>query len=796
MDKFTRSVEKKKRKVKGSNETSIQNSVKKRIRESNNIEIPAFLDHYSSVSSSTFGTARLQELKNLWKSVIVPSDLNKQNGKTSSLALHRNQRRRTTSHTSKRRHRFPNGKNVPIKAQKEKENATISRKGKRQSKIDLIQLHLFWKEENKSKWLMTHLWNAKRFYMSCPLNCYSNFRIPIQHTQRGTKASIQFFHDQKKDTYSHSSKATIQDATYELYSPNSSFIISVTTPVYSHTTVEETIHKHFGITIDVDQIMKCWTNVSFYRTYPTDIICVFPFLIQISTQKFLVYGIPSHYHEEFRQIIGSPCTLVEQSGGSTNTDIALSPISWLRLRGGTNILSNWKHNVSNKAATLQLKTCALENNREAIINFQGNDDIIFPPHGTMIPIIVHPKHSTNEEGVSIENNDDVSITWNEYLKRFTHNSGNEREKAICQQRKDRFGHDHIIWVISHCPNSTTHKVCNLGVTGWDVLIPVKYASEIYQSLIIHGNACPIGYVDYAAASLEADPPLPQWPRDYPDTLDGQDYYFTNTNNQWSLLRKITEYTVLHGGRMSSALRKQVLDPESKDAQIPMPIDWTSLVNLDGYNVNHSLDGSQGKGEETIGHKQVRQVSDITVVRGNMFKEPFVQAMRCALPINFWKENHTDTTGRKKLRRKVSQKHVICVPPLRRTEREVFEQHCKMLLSSLSLPALLRCHVILRGKGTIHAGSSIIGGDYDAGGKKILLGHVVLGAFSLSRGRCHGIGFISAKRFLFHLTTVPLSMNPLRIIKCDNQIAIQVSILNRTAINSNDLNGYTATLTIL
>ena len=796
MSKYTRSVEKKR--TKGSDDRPFQYSVRKRTRESNDIEIPAFLDHYNSVSSSTFGTARLQELKNLWKNVIVSSDVNKQNGKVSSSALHRNQRRRTTSHTSKRRHRFPTGKNLPIKTQEEKEKATISRKGKRQSKSDLIQLHLFWKEETESKWLMTHLWNAKRFFMSYPLNCYSHFSIPIQHTQRGTKASLKFFHDQKNGTDSNlSSKATIQDATYELHSPNSSFIISVAPSSDSHATAEETIHKHFGITIDVGPIMKCWTNVLFYRTYPTDIICAFPFLIRISNEKFLAYGIPSHHHEEFRQIIGSPCTLVEQSGSSISFDNPLSPISWLRLRGGTSILNNWKHNISNKAANIQLRACALENNREAVINFQGNDDDVFPPHGTMIPIVIHPKNSTNTEGSSFENNDDTCITWNEYVKRFTHNSSNEREEPICPQIKDRFGQDHIIWIISHCPNSTRNRVCNLGVTGWDVLLPVKYTNEIYQSLIIHGNTCPIGYVDYAAASLEADPPLPQWPRDYPDTVDGQDYYFNNTENKrWSLLRNITEYSVLNGGRMSSALRKQVLHPDSKDAQISMPIDWKSLVNLDESILNYSLDGNQGEAEEAIVNEQISTISNITVVRGDMFKEPFVQAMRCALPIDFQNQNPANANERKKLRRKVSQKHVICVPPLRRSEREILEQHCQMLLSSLSLPALLRCHIIMTGKGTIHAGSSIIGGDYDRDTKKMLLGHVVLGAFSHSRGRCHGIGFVSAKRFLFHLMTVPLSMNPLRIIKYNNQIAIQVSILNSTAINCNGLNSYTATLTLL
>ena len=81
--------------------------------------------------------------------------------------------------------------------------------------------------------------------------------------------------------------------------------------------------------------------------------------------------------------------------------------------------------------------------------------------------------------------------------------------------------------------------------------------------------------------------------------------------------------------------------------------------------------------------------------------------------------------------------------------------CKELLGALSLPALLRCSLLLCGKGMIHPGDCI----YEFSKTKdttntgaisvgsLLLGHVTAGYFSHSRGCVLGVGIISAKHFL-------------------------------------------------
>ena len=76
----------------------------------------------------------------------------------------------------------------------------------------------------------------------------------------------------------------------------------------------------------------------------------------------------------------------------------------------------------------------------------------------------------------------------------------------------------------HGPNQAyQHLPHNLAGSGWDIICAPSVGSSPFQSLVTSG-ACPIGLLEDARAQLEAYPPLPIFPRDFPDTEDGKLYW--------------------------------------------------------------------------------------------------------------------------------------------------------------------------------------------------------------------------------------------------------------------------------
>ena len=69
-----------------------------------------------------------------------------------------------------------------------------------------------------------------------------------------------------------------------------------------------------------------------------------------------------------------------------------------------------------------------------------------------------------------------------------------------------------------------------------------------------------------------------------------------------------------------------------------------------------------------------------------------------------------------------------------------------LLSSLTIPTLLRCHLTIESRGTIRPGRVIITNVCDSGTRKEL-GFVTSGGFSQSQGKVHSVGIISSEEFL-------------------------------------------------
>jgi len=227
-------------------------------------------------------------------------------------------------------------------------------------------------------------------------------------------------------------------------------------------------------------------------------------------------------------------------------------------------------------------------------------------------------------------------------------------------------------------------------------------------------------------------------------------------------------------------------------KLKMPyIDWHALlVHVNLSNANDD--------DDDISH----QKESIVVVRG-AFASPFIQALdgfgesyRDAIACSTANNKNVDADAnikgskqRKKRRprrksRRGNSHHksnpsacrscIIVLPPIPLTLLSQQRQYCANLISSLSIPALIRCHLIVEGKGAIFSGMSIYtemnveqeeekgnddnnNNDGDNGNKNderishnSVLGYAVSGRFSQERGTYHGVGFISSQRFLSYL----------------------------------------------
>lgn len=155
-------------------------------------DLPAFLDAASSVSSATFGARRLPELKALWSQVrehnCVVDSIDEPFQSSGHKTSMRHLRRRTTSHASRKRHRYPLGYPEDVLPSRGAITKILSRKSRRKPSL-LRNDHSGWQRKDehvaiKVHWLPTHLWHAKRFHM----HDMFGWRVPVQHTNRGSRA--------------------------------------------------------------------------------------------------------------------------------------------------------------------------------------------------------------------------------------------------------------------------------------------------------------------------------------------------------------------------------------------------------------------------------------------------------------------------------------------------------------------------------------------------------------------------------------------------------------------------------
>lgn len=276
-------------------------------------------------------------------------------------------------------------------------------------------------------------------------------------------------------------------------------------------------------------------------------------------------------------------------------------------------------------------------------------------------------------------------------------------------------------------DTTAAKANNYFACGFDLfLCPMgssvrdqeqALTNTIFHNLVLAG-ACPIGLTEEAALQLECDPSIPVFPRDYPDTEQGK-LYWSSSDDDWLYVRKHWD-----GGGGRIRIKCEELVPDS--------VDWSELV---------------AKGESS-------SESSVAVVRG-AFADPFRATLagvgNLPGPSTVGKASDQGNASARRRRRPSDTPFCAAAPPRSTAEFVVHEEICQSLLSALTLPAVLLCHVQVLGKGILKPRGRLYRwatetGTVDAD-KAPLLGIVTAAAFSVARGCSHGMAVVGATAFL-------------------------------------------------
>ena len=455
------------------------------------------------------------------------------------------------------------------------------------------------------------------------------------------------------------------------------------------------------------------------------------------------------------------------------------PTACLSLRGvnSTKVLINGIKPSTNDVSAKPLALQKLQNNISLswdILQSLPQDAHCRIPHLSIIPVVVKLFHLENgdtlckaqaEFGVkqtSETNKDEMldSSADSDLAQMLRDQEANVSELNLCSNwleqissevdehiaqppsSKNKNELDVICTLVSICPNSK-QVAANAGVSGWDILCPATHAKAIHLALTLYGAAA-IGLAEEAALMLEADPPLAHFPRDYPDSLQGQLYWSNQKSTDWSLIRSCLEQN--SGGRCRLSVQKSV---NSYEAQIEPKEDANSGVIQkqqhsesqetpqksanSSYNISWTeLPNSRSDEEEKDG--------EIVIVRGSVYGQPFRQALELDCKFS---EGLTDVNTKLRHRRG-KKKGLPCDLDNMKVQLQVKANLCDRLSQSLSLSAFIFCSITLCGKGTISAGDEVLLENTE---EVFVIGYVTASFFSPTRGHMHGTAIVDAARLL-------------------------------------------------
>ena len=753
-------------------------------QQSHDFNTHQFLDSSATVQAGLFGARRLPEIKSLWRR-LVHDELNKVNegyvrrnsaddenrsgeegvrragesggGKISSRHL----RRRTNSHRPRRRHRFPRGINDACLKEDVSDNGLMDtsdrsenrdnyggnfnggqnqtkqvpcRRSRRKPALMKASHSSWWQPRMNTQsalpyqyahnWIPTHLWHAKRFHISPKLFSWS---IPLINSNRGSRASLRLA------TSITTPKCTIQDGTWEINGCAMKLEArKIDTPAESTQAPSQSLisilQRLCGSDAPFlsDEAILAGRQAGEGMVHEIDACPSQP----IGPATFLfsrLHDNCNEYEDAHVSILINPAvhqrvdSLIRTilNGETTSVKVTLStmPLALLRIRGR-----------------------ATESTLREVLGRAENIDLLDGDvnHGTLIDVGVLP---SLVEALTSDSNIQSRIN----LKCHQPNQGYQ-----------------------HLPH-------NLASSGWDVLCHPSICLSLFQLFIIDGGACPIGVVEEARAQLEAYPPLPIFPRDYPDTDEGKKYWGGGTGRNekqsiatckdWAVIRACVEGS---WGRINTPLKRAIRhwEQQNKEEKKSTKKDRVSIARQESVAPQLVLKKSLfGRDTVSINWESLTLSDNPIVVRGS-FGIPFLQLLHGCGRLHSQPRPHaSENQCHRRPRRKVLPPHwVVHASPLSKKESDFHSLMCQQLRASLSLPALVRCELYCDGKGELNIGDLIfpltsqcddgigsvgsdLDGHADVQAHPSPLGVVTAGGFSPSRGKCHGLGFVGAAKLI-------------------------------------------------
>ncbi|KAL3941037.1 MAG: hypothetical protein SGBAC_004543 [Bacillariaceae sp.] len=732
-------------------------------------DLPAFLDKSATVSVNLFASRRLPELRDLqaqlrtaakdkkcdqdgYRSIknrkiapTQPEDALRSGGaKTSSRHL----RRRTTAVARKKhKHRFPKADQPP--------SQSTTRKGKRGRRSTLCQGHFEWQHDafqskeatNKVNWMVTHLWHTKRFHMEA----LWGWRVPLCHSNRGGRAMLRLENEKR---------CSLQDVTWKRQTLAISSVLPLTSlvPLLSRMcpsfaasqAVLARLQMGGGMLHSLDQFPMqaigpirwkvsfqneaetCRWTVQFF-VHPSIYTDLSDTLEQIMAEQ------PKIQLDESSHIIGNSCF---QLCGSSATSIIRNVLQPQQDTDTDTISPSWNWC---KVPEQQVAATCL-------------------PHGSMFYVTLDldgnsetTKKNPKGQSPSLEGLRVHMAQIHSGLERMNLEKGD----GVIMSSKTAQNQALLIWQAPRKLNCLP----NHAVSGWEIhCSDPTLAKEIWMKLVLAGPCCPMGMVEESHLKLECSPPIPMFPRDYVDTSQGQLYWKGNNSGSSTVTSKAKDPEP--SGNLVRRLWEGGwgrLSVKSTSVSLS-PIHWNRLISLEDSEEDESDAQLKGGNEpsiqpegatnednkdETDGSYDASDVDSSTVVVRGAFMQPFVQALQgCGQQPAEFSGQKAASLGANKPRKRTHRRarplnEISKAPPLPKQHSEAWKQSCLGLRSSLSLPALLVCHIQVAGKGAMQSGDEVYF-------ESIRLGSVTTASFSLVRGACHGIAVVGAARLLHAL----------------------------------------------
>jgi hypothetical protein len=776
--------------IKMSSQPPSNNYHKKRKRTSQTTsawkDLPAFLDASSSVSAGIFGSRRLPELKHLHRASVQEKSSQDSSAATTTTttttatspfasgggqASSRHLRRRTTSRNRRIRHRFPAGNGKQPKTQRtdeEDDNDTeeaetskddaaaatttttsTSRRAQRSHRSTLCREHYTWQSggadnnnkistetvtslQSKIHWMTSHLWHAKRFHM----DSLFGWKVPIIHINRGARASLRL-------AQTHS---CLQDVTWKSQPLSANFkefpillqaLVRICPNVASSKAVLCGSCIGQGVLYEVDQ-------------FPRGAIGPAQWMIQQHTLKeenssSLHWSIYLWVHPSIRPDLDKCLQLILPQSANDQT----TPCSFVgRLfQNGTSCLQlRGAQATSALCRALSPSSCATTSKSQWDWNaiFGGtaavNDNwgcLSELPHGAIFLAQFQPDGGITRSAVNANSNnapaaDNISVHISKVQKAIDQWSPSSVDKTCSDEELEG---THVLLVWNQPRDLSEDHPSNQAVCGWDIFCSPSIASQLFCLLTME-NACPIGMVDEAHLMLECHPPMLVFPRDFVDTRQGQLYWGRGEGDNEEFKNWQRVRLLLEGGWGRLPVTK--MEPTCL-SKLSFGEILTGAAAKDNKDNNYD--------EEEIESKDEVNTDDVVVVRGS-FGQPFCDALAgcCVLPpITFpvKKQNR-----RKRRRVRLPTQLVHSMAPSNDQASSVSAM-CHSMLQSLSLPAVIPCHLTLAGPGKLLPGTQLVAWNPNQKHTKkcLPLGIVTAGGFSSSRGVCHGVGILGASRLL-------------------------------------------------